>query len=94
MEGLRCRPLVIALLASAASIATGNAPAAEDPCAVKLFRWQEDCRDLRDRGASLGAVERLRYIPLNTSGSVWLTLGAEYRLKTEYFNTPDFALAP
>lgn len=94
MEGLRCRPLLIALLASAASFATGNAPAAEDPCAVKLFRWQEDCRDLRDREASLGAAERLRYIPLNTSGSVWLTLGAEYRLKTEYFNAPNFALKP
>ena len=52
-EGLRCRRLLIALLASGASFAIRDAPAAEDPCAVKLFRWQEDCRNLRDRQASL-----------------------------------------
>jgi hypothetical protein len=93
-EGLRCRRLLIALLASAASFAIRDAPAAEDPCAVKLFRWQEDCRNLRDRQASLGPLERLRYLPLNMSGTVWLTLGAEYRVKTEYYNAPDFFLRP
>jgi hypothetical protein len=92
--GLRCRPLLIALLASAASFATGNAPAAEGPCAVKLFRWQEDCRNLSDRQASLGPLERLRYLPLNKSETVWLTLGVEYRLKTEYLNAPGFLLKP
>src|ERR1700730_19464767 len=76
-EGLRCRRLLIALLASAASFAIRDAPAAEeDPCAVKLFRWQEDCRNLRDRPASLGPLERLRYLPLNMSETVWLALGA------------------
>jgi hypothetical protein len=93
-EGLRCRRLLIALLASAASFAIRDAPAAEDPCAVKLFRWQEDCRNLRDRQASLGPLERLRYLPLNMSETVWLTLGAEYRLKTEYLNAPGFLLEP
>jgi len=91
---LRCRRLLVALLASAASLGLRSALAAEDPCAVKLFRWQEDCRDLRARAAALGALGRLRYLPLNTSGSVWLTLGAEYRLKTEYYNAPDFFLRP
>jgi hypothetical protein len=43
-EPPRCRRLLIALLASAASFAIRDAPAAEDPCAVNLFRWQEDCR--------------------------------------------------
>jgi hypothetical protein len=93
-EGLRCRRLLIALLAGAASFAIRDAAAAEDPCAVKLFRWQEDCRNLRDRQASLGPLERLRYLPLNMSETVWLTLGAEYRVKTEYYNAPDFFLRP
>jgi hypothetical protein len=75
-EAPRCRRLLIALLASAASFAIRDAPAAEDPCAVKLFRWQEDCRNLFDRQASLGPLERLRYLPLNMSKTVWLTLGA------------------
>ena len=63
---LRCRPLLVALLASAASLGLRSALAAEDPCAVKLFRWQEDCRNLRGRAAAPGALERLRYLPLNT----------------------------
>ena len=89
-----CRRLLIAVLTGAAAVGVRDAPAAEDPCAVRLFRWQEDCRYLRGREASLGALERLRYLALNTSGTVWLTLGAEYRLKTEYFNAPDFFLRP
>jgi hypothetical protein len=93
-EGQRCRRLLIALLASAATFAIRDAPAVEDPCAVKLFRWQEDCRDLRDRQTLLGPLERLRYLPLNMSETVWLTLGAEYRVKTEYYNAPDFFLVP
>jgi hypothetical protein len=90
----RCRCLPAALLASAAFLGIRAAAAAEDPCAVKVFRWQEDCRNLRGREATLGVLERLRYLPLNTSGSVWLILGAEYRLKTEYYNAPDFFLRP
>jgi hypothetical protein len=93
-DRLQCRRLLIALLAGAASFAIRGAPAAEDPCAVKPFRWQEDCRNLRDRQASLGPLERLRYLALNMSETVWLTLGAEYRVKTEYYNAPDFFLRP
>jgi len=52
---LRCRRLLVARLASAASLGLRTALAAEDPCAVKLFRWQEDCRNLRGRAAALGA---------------------------------------
>jgi Alginate export len=90
----RCGRLFAALFACAASLGIRAALAAEDSCAVKPFRWQEDCRNLREREASLGVLERLRYLPLNASGTVWLTLGGEYRLKTEYFNAPDFFLRP
>src|SRR5207302_1322941 len=52
---LRCRRLLVARLASGASLGLRTALAAEDPCAVKLFRWQEGCRNLRGRAAALGA---------------------------------------
>src|SRR5438309_9306435 len=52
---LRCRRLLVARLASGASLGLRTALVAEDPCAVKLFRWQEDCRNLRGRAAALGA---------------------------------------
>ncbi|MDE2449144.1 MAG: alginate export family protein [Gammaproteobacteria bacterium] len=78
---------IIRLTTAAAQTAT-----TETPCAAKLFRWAEDCSGLRaDRGALRG-LERLRYIPLSRSGSAWLTLGGEYRLKTEYLDAPDYGL--
>ena len=67
-------------------------PAASAACPPKTFRWTEDCRALRADRASLRGLERLRYIPLTRSGSFWLTLGAEYRLKTEYLDAPDFGI--
>src|ERR1700756_97956 len=54
---LMSRRLLVTLLVSAASLGIRDALAAEDSCAVKLFRWQEDCRNLRERQASLGALE-------------------------------------
>lgn len=92
-ETLPCLKWLVALLGAIASLAGGNALAA-DTCAVQMFRWYEDCSNLRSEEASLSALERLRYIPLTDSGSVWLTLGTEYRLKTEYFNAPDYYLRP
>jgi hypothetical protein len=46
---------------------------AQDACALKTFRWEEDCSVL---------------------GLPWLRLGAEYRLKTEYLDAPDYGLKP
>lgn len=83
----------VAVVAAMVSMA-GQDVVAGDTCAVQMFRWYEDCSNLRAQEASLGTLERLRYIPLTDTGSVWLTLGAEYRLKTEYFNAPDYSLRP
>lgn len=59
---------------------------------MKLFRWAEDCSALRDDQRSVRGLDELRYIPLDSSGSVWLTLGGEYRLKSEYLDSPDYGL--
>ncbi len=63
-------------------------------CPVKPFRWAEDCSALRAEHGALLGVERLRFIPLADSGLVWLTLGGEYRFKTEYLDAPDFGIGP
>lgn len=67
-------------------------PAPAAACPAKPFRWAEDCRALQTDRDLLRGLERLRYIPLTNSGSVWLTLGGEYRLKTEYLDAPDYGL--
>lgn len=56
---------------------------AVDACAPKLYRWQEDCRGLAERGTPPQGLDSLRYLPLTDTGSAWLTLGGEYRLKVE-----------
>ncbi len=61
-------------------------------CPVRVFRWEEDCRALR--GQTLSGLDALKYIPLSDSGSVWLTLGGEYRFKTESLDPPDFGVRP
>jgi hypothetical protein len=61
---------------------------AADSCAVRQFRWEEDCRSLR--GQTLSGLDQLRYIPL--TGSVWLTLGGEYRLRSESLDAPNFGI--
>jgi len=69
----------------------GRAGAA-DVCLPRLFRWQEDCRSLR--GQSLSGLDAVKYIPLSDSGSVWVTLGGEYRFKSETLDSPDFGIRP
>ncbi|HEV7445142.1 MAG TPA: hypothetical protein VGO18_21280, partial [Steroidobacteraceae bacterium] len=61
---------------------------AADSCAVRQFRWEEDCRSLR--GQTLRGLDQLRYLPL--TGSVWLTLGGEYRLRSESLDAPNFGI--
>lgn len=63
---------------------------AADSCAIRQFRWEEDCSSLR--GRVLRGLDELRYLPLNDAGSVWLTFGGEYRIKTENLDAPDFGI--
>jgi len=65
---------------------------AADSCAPRMFRWEEDCRSLR--GQTLSGLDDLKFVPLSGSGSAWLTLGGEYRFKTESLDPPDFGIRP
>jgi hypothetical protein len=68
--------------------------AAAQTCPFKLFRWEEDCSVLRGEAGASSGLDQLRFIALNGSGSVWLTVGAQYRFKTEYLDAPDYHLKP
>jgi hypothetical protein len=71
-------------------IAFGSCAASAAECPIRVFRWQEDCSSLRDQ--SLSGIDGLRYISLSERGSVWLTLGGEYRLKSEVLDPPEFGI--
>ena len=62
---------------------------AEETCAPRQFRWQEDCLP---GDASESFVDRLRAIPLVNDKALWLTLGGEYRLRVESLDEPSFGL--
>jgi hypothetical protein len=64
---------------------------APDSCAPKLYRWEEDCSALAAR-TSRSFSDDLRYIPVTASGSSWLTLGGEYRLRVEGLRDPSFGV--
>jgi len=83
-------PLLIALFA--ASISQAQQSVLTDTCTPKLYRWQEDCRALAENHDSLSALQRLRYWPLTPTGSTWLTLGGEYRLKIESLSQSSFGI--
>src|SRR5882757_1125261 len=66
--------------------------AAADSCTPQVFRWAEDCHDLAAGGESVAGLQRLRYVPLTSSGAAWVTFGGEYRFKAESLSRPSFGI--
>jgi len=50
---------------------------------LRFFRWQEDYSDLGPPGRRPGGLDRLKFIPFDASGTTYLTLGGNYRLRIE-----------
>jgi Alginate export len=97
--GQRWRTMSRLSLASLSSLlllicvaANAQQPAAIDPCAPKVFRWQDDCQALAAKTEPLSAIQRLRYVPLTEAGTAWLTLGGEYRWKIESLDQPSYGI--
>jgi hypothetical protein len=85
------------LVASATALSTpacrgqdGGSPAVGDPFNVE--RWREDYTFLRKRSRPLTAYERLKYLPLDAAGTVYLTLGGELRERVESYDRAFFGL--
>jgi hypothetical protein len=82
---------LLILAASGVALARAQNAAAPDPCAPKMFRWEEDCSALAN-GPSRTFPDDLRSVPLTHDGAAWLTLGGEYRLKVEGLHAPSFGV--
>ena len=80
---------------AALALVAGQAAAQSSPdaaaCPVKLHRWAEDCRNLASDPQS--GLNRLRYIPLSEDGSIWITVGGEFRARIESLDSVDFGVA-
>ncbi len=78
-------------LVNGAGVSMANADeVAYEPCAPKVLRFEEDCRNLRDKTQS--GVDRLRYLPLDPNGDWWLQFAGQYRYRVENLDEPNYGL--
>ncbi len=76
-------------------VATQMAQAAEDRrTSFKKLRFEEDYSYLRNPANRTDALDRFKFIPLNQSGSSYLSLGGEMRQRYAYTSNPSFGAAP
>lgn len=57
---------------------------------LKNLRYDEDFSRFRDESARAGALDRLKFIPLNRSKTWYLTMGGEARLRYETYRSNNF----
>ena len=53
-----------------------------------LSRWAEDWRVMRDPAKRKGLLDRLKYLPLDADGDIYLTLSGELRLRVNQTTNP------
>jgi hypothetical protein len=85
------------LLIGALAVPVADAQSSEGRQVPRLttIRYDEDYSYLRDPGERTGAWwERFKYVPLNESGDIYLTLGGEARLRYEWFKNNNWGEGP
>jgi hypothetical protein len=60
------------------------------PSPYTLVRWNEDYTYLRDPARRTDPLDAIKYMPINDSGSIYLSLGGQFRERYEYFNHANF----
>lgn len=91
--------IICATPAAAQSRNTRNYPADAqgDGATVKgynLSRWAEDWQSYRDPTKRDDVLDRLKYIPLDTNGDIYLTLSGEARLRMNLTSNPQLVEGP
>jgi len=91
-------------LADTTSVAAQTAPPPGYPVAAQgegattngysISRWAEDWRAYRDANKRQDLLDRLKYLPLNPEGDIYLTLSGEARLRMNLTSTPQLIEGP
>jgi len=71
-----------------------NAPQPGVRPPLSPFPRYEDWGFLRDPAKRVDPYDRLKFIPLNDSGTIYLTLGLEDRTEFQYLNSNDWGAGP
>jgi hypothetical protein len=67
---------------------------AADRPAFETLRYNEDWSALRDETQSANRLDALKYLPFDTNGNFYTSLGGEARLKYESYSEPVFNQRP
>ena len=59
-----------------------------------LSRWAEDWRAYRDPAKRDDLIDRLKYLPLNDAGDIYLTFSGEVRLRVNHTTNPNLRESP
>lgn len=73
------------------SAAVGDGPTANG---YNLSRWVEDWRGMRDPAKRDDPLDRLKFLPLDDDGDVYLTLSGEARLRVNMTSNPGLRETP
>lgn len=89
-EGMRKLVLAVSLVAALQASAVRGEAVAGKPPPFTPMRYNEDYSYLRDPSLRSGAWwERLKYLPLDSRGWAWLSLGDEIRFRYERYWKPQ-----
>ncbi|MES1971848.1 MAG: alginate export family protein [Pseudomonadota bacterium] len=57
-------------------------------------RWAEDWRKMRDPANRHDWIDRLKFLPLDAAGDIYVTLSGEMRLRSDFYANPGLVEAP
>lgn len=86
-----CTAMLARSLAVAGTFDSSSPP---PPPAYQTVRYDEDYRYLRDPARRADRLDRWKFIPFDSEGDAWLTLGGEARERYEYFENSNWGLGP
>lgn len=88
-----CQIIVVTAMSPTAPASAETITALQPPPYL-LNRADEDYRYLSDATRRTDPWDRLKFMPLNETGSWYLSLGGEARERYEYFNHPNWGMNP
>ena len=89
-----CLAGLMVCAAGEAARADDTVPTAVTPPAHTELRYNENYSYLKNPAARTNFLDGLKYIPLNKTGDIYLTLGGQLRDRYEYFNNNTFGSGP
>lgn len=83
-----------ARLAALLVLALHGVARAGDHYEIKSFRWEEDYSYLARSAHEPSALESLKFVALSPARDMWLTLGADTRVRADLIENSAFSLRP